>query len=116
MKPELSRPQLACVRRTHCMAYCVLYERTVGATKSTVYAICMSARVSRAAAGPIWTRPEPAARRPRFSREQIAAVALAIADADGFAAVSIRRVAAELGSGTMSLYRYISTKAELAAL
>jgi AcrR family transcriptional regulator len=66
--------------------------------------------------GPIWTRPEPTARRPRFSREQIASIALTIADAEGFAAVSMRRVAAELGSGTMSLYRYISTKSELAAL
>ncbi|HEY2576048.1 MAG TPA: TetR/AcrR family transcriptional regulator C-terminal domain-containing protein [Streptosporangiaceae bacterium] len=65
---------------------------------------------------PIWARPEPAARLPRFSRERIAQVALAIADAEGFAAVSMRRVAAELGSGTMSLYRYIATKADLAAL
>lgn len=68
------------------------------------------------ARGSVWTRPEPTARRPRFSREQIASIALAIADAEGFAAVSMRRIAAELGSGTMSLYRYISTKAELAAL
>ncbi len=67
-------------------------------------------------AQPIWARPEPAARLPRFSRERIAQVALAIADAEGFAAVTMRRVAAELGSGTMSLYRYISTKADLAAL
>ena len=68
------------------------------------------------AQGPIWARPEPAGRRPRFSRAQIAAVALAIADAEGFGAVSMRRVATELGSGTMSLYRYIATKADLAAL
>ena len=59
---------------------------------------------------PIWTRPEPGTRKPRFSREQIAAAALAIADTEGFEAVSIRRVAAELGAGTMSLYRYISAK------
>jgi AcrR family transcriptional regulator len=65
---------------------------------------------------PIWTRPEPGARRPRFSREQIAAAALAIADAEGFEAVSIRRIAAALGSGTMSLYRYISAKSDLVAL
>jgi AcrR family transcriptional regulator len=70
----------------------------------------------RPAQPPIWARPEPAARLPRFSRERIAQVALAIADADGFAAVTMRRVAAELGSGTMSLYRYIATKADLAAL
>ena len=64
----------------------------------------------------IWARPGPGARKPRFSREQIAAAALAIADTEGFDAVSIRRVAAELGAGTMSLYRYISAKADLVAL
>ena len=68
------------------------------------------------ASQPIWARPEPGVRRPRFSREQIAAAALAIADTEGFDAVSIRRVAAELGAGTMSLYRYISAKADLVTL
>jgi AcrR family transcriptional regulator len=68
------------------------------------------------ASQPIWTRPEPGTRRPRFSREQIAATALAIADAEGFDAVSIRRIATALGSGTMSLYRYISAKSDLVAL
>jgi AcrR family transcriptional regulator len=65
---------------------------------------------------PIWARPEPGARRPRFSREQIAAAALAIADAEGFDAVSMRRVAADLGAGTMTLYHYVRTKDELVAL
>jgi AcrR family transcriptional regulator len=65
---------------------------------------------------PIWARPEPAARQPRFSREQIAAAALAIADADGFEAVTMRRIAGALGAGTMSLYRYIATRADLLAL
>ena len=69
-----------------------------------------------AASQPIWTRPEPGARKPRLSREQIAAAALSIADTEGFEAVSIRRVAAELGAGTMSLYRYISAKRNLVAL
>jgi len=68
------------------------------------------------AARPIWARPEPAARHPRFSRDQIAAAALSIADADGFAALTMRRVAAALGAGTMSLYRYIETKEDLLAL
>jgi AcrR family transcriptional regulator len=68
------------------------------------------------ASPPIWARPEPGARRPRFSRDQIAAAALVIADAEGFEAVSIRRVAAALGAGTMSLYRYISAKSDLVAL
>jgi AcrR family transcriptional regulator len=39
-----------------------------------------------------------------------------IADAEGFEAVSIRRVAAALGAGPMSLYRYISAKSDLVAL
>src|SRR5262252_3701067 len=34
------------------------------------------------ALGPIWARPEPGSRRPRFTREQIASVALAIPDAE----------------------------------
>jgi AcrR family transcriptional regulator len=71
---------------------------------------------NRAIAPPIWDRPEPAARRPRFSRDQIAAAALAIADSDGFEAVTMRRIAAALGAGTMSLYRYIETKDDLLAL
>lgn len=65
---------------------------------------------------PVWARPEPGVRQSRFSRDQIAAAALAIADAGGFEAVSMRRIAAALGAGTMSLYRYVSTKAELLAL
>jgi AcrR family transcriptional regulator len=66
--------------------------------------------------GPIWARPEPGTRRPRFTREQIASAALAIADAEGFEAVSMRRVAAELGAGTMTLYHYVRTKDDLVAL
>lgn len=64
----------------------------------------------------IWTRPEPGTRRPKFSRDQIASTALAIADTEGFAAVSMRRVAADLGAGTMTLYYYVRTKDELVAL
>lgn len=64
----------------------------------------------------IWTRPEPGGRRPKFTRAQIAATALAIADAEGFAAVSMRRIAGELGAGTMTLYYYVRTKDELVAL
>ena len=65
---------------------------------------------------PIWARPEPGSRRPRFSRDQIARLALEIADAEGFDAVSMRRLAAELGAGTMSLYHYVATKDDLVAL
>jgi AcrR family transcriptional regulator len=64
----------------------------------------------------IWLRPEPHERRPRFSREQITAAAVRVADAEGFGAVTMKRVAAELGAGTMSLYYYVRTKADLVAL
>jgi AcrR family transcriptional regulator len=64
----------------------------------------------------IWTRPEPGIRRPKFTRDQIASTALAIADAEGFAAVSMRRIASELGAGTMTLYYYVRTKGELIAV
>jgi len=49
----------------------------------------------------------------QLNKAGIAAAALAIADAEGFAAVSMRRVAQELGVGTMSLYYYAKSKAEL---
>ena len=65
---------------------------------------------------PIWTRPEPGARRPRHTRDEIAAAALSIADREGFDAVSMRRLARELGAGTMSLYHYIRTRDDLLAL
>ncbi|MBL7491976.1 TetR/AcrR family transcriptional regulator [Frankia sp. AgB1.9] len=66
--------------------------------------------------GLIWLRPEPSGRRPRLRREQITAAALRVADAEGFEAVTMKRVATELGAGTMTLYYYVSTKAELVAL
>lgn len=66
--------------------------------------------------GPIWLRPEPTGRRPGFSRRQIAEAGLAIADTEGFAQVSMRRVAARLRAGTMTLYYYVRTKDDLVAL
>jgi AcrR family transcriptional regulator len=65
---------------------------------------------------PIWTRPEPGTRRAGYTREQIAANAVSIADAEGFEAVSMRRVARELGAGTMTLYHYVRTKDDLVTL
>ena len=64
----------------------------------------------------VWTRAEPGTRRPRFSRDTIAATAIRIADNEGFDAVSMRRIALELDAGTMTLYHYVRTKDELLAL
>ncbi|GAA3142624.1 TetR/AcrR family transcriptional regulator [Streptomyces rectiviolaceus] len=63
----------------------------------------------------IWARPERAGRgpKPAYSRADIAAAAVRIADADGIDAASMRRVAAELGCGTMSLYNYVPRKEDL---
>jgi AcrR family transcriptional regulator len=71
---------------------------------------------TQSATGPIWTRPEPAGRGARVGRAEIAAAALGVADRDGFAAVSMRRLARELGVGTMSLYHYLRTKDDLLEL
>ena len=41
---------------------------------------------------------------------------MSVADAEGLGAVSMGRVASELGSSPMSLYRYVGAKDELLAL
>jgi AcrR family transcriptional regulator len=64
----------------------------------------------------VWTRAEPGSRKPRYSRDELAHAAVRIADAEGFDALSMRRLAAELGAGTMTLYHYIRTKDELLTL
>ena len=53
---------------------------------------------------------------PRTRASRSPAAALQIADAEGFEAVSMRRIAAELGAGTMTLYHYVRNKDELYAL
>ncbi|MBL7501892.1 TetR/AcrR family transcriptional regulator C-terminal domain-containing protein [Frankia sp. CNm7] len=63
----------------------------------------------------IWLRPERSGRgpEPTHSRAAIAAAAIGLADAGGLDAVSMRRVAAALGAGTMSLYNYVPKKEHL---
>jgi AcrR family transcriptional regulator len=51
-----------------------------------------------------------------MSVERIAEAAIAVADADGLVAVSMQRVAGELGFTKMALYRYVPGKTELVAL
>ncbi|WP_436500402.1 TetR/AcrR family transcriptional regulator [Actinokineospora sp. HUAS TT18] len=52
-------------------------------------------------------------RKPGLTLDRIVAAAVAVADADGLEAVSMRRIASDLDVGAMSLYRYIPGKAEL---
>ena len=94
-RPEgRARPRPSCARRP------------TSSTRST----------ARLANFDIWTRPEPGSRKPRFSRDDIAQAALRIADTEGFDALSMRRLAAELDAGTMTLYHYVQTKDELLTL
>lgn len=64
----------------------------------------------------LWTRQRPGARRPRYTLDDIARAAMHIADTEGIDALSMRRLAIELGAGTMTLYHYVRTKDELLAL
>lgn len=51
--------------------------------------------------------------KPALTLNRIVETAISLADTDGLDAVSMRRIARELGVGTMSLYRYVPGKAEL---
>lgn len=63
----------------------------------------------------IWARMErgPRGPQPGLTHAQIAAAAIRIGDAEGLSGLSMRRVANELGVGTMSLYRYVLCKEDL---
>ncbi|GAA3017972.1 TetR/AcrR family transcriptional regulator [Actinokineospora globicatena] len=60
----------------------------------------------------------PPSRGPKraLSLDRIVTAAVAVADADGLDALSMSRVAGELGTSAMSLYRYVSAKDELLTL
>ena len=90
--------------------------RADGRAKAALKAEALDRVAEHLGALDVWTRVEPAARRPRFTRDEIAATAMRIADAEGFDAVSMRRIATELDAGTMTLYHYVRTKDELLTL
>ncbi|GAA2694168.1 TetR/AcrR family transcriptional regulator [Actinoplanes palleronii] len=60
--------------------------------------------------------PDRKSTRVQLDREQIIDVALRISDQEGVDAVSMRRVAAEFGTGPSSLYAHVSNKDELLRL
>jgi AcrR family transcriptional regulator len=65
-----------------------------------------------------WGMRERSAKGPKpgLSLERIVEAAVDVASSEGLAAVSMSRIASELGAATMSLYRYVATKDELLAL
>jgi AcrR family transcriptional regulator len=64
----------------------------------------------------VWMRDRERGSRPALSEEKIVRTAIRLADAEGIDALSMRRIAAEMGSGTTSLYRHITNKDELIEL
>src|SRR5712671_3424045 len=65
-----------------------------------------------------WGRRERPHRGPKpgLSLSRIVGAGVRIAEADGLAAVSMSRVAAEVGAAPMSLYRHVASKDELVTL
>ncbi|MFD2417222.1 TetR/AcrR family transcriptional regulator C-terminal domain-containing protein [Amycolatopsis pigmentata] len=55
-------------------------------------------------------------RKPPLGRENLVRVAIGLADAEGLAALSMRRLAVEVGVGPMALYRHVPDKDELLRL
>ncbi len=76
--------------------------------------------VTRPGSGTVVRAPGPPARRrspdQELTTERIVATAMAVADAEGLEAVSMRRLAAELGVGPMSLYRHVAGRDALELL
>ncbi|MFF0519854.1 TetR/AcrR family transcriptional regulator [Actinomadura nitritigenes] len=63
----------------------------------------------------LWGVPDRPKRgpKPKLSAERIVRTAIALADAEGLDALSMRRIADELGVAPMSIYTYVPGKAEL---
>jgi len=63
----------------------------------------------------IWARPERRARgpSPEYRLAEVAAAAIRLAASGGLGAVSMRAVAAELGTTASTLYRYVASRDQL---
>jgi AcrR family transcriptional regulator len=68
--------------------------------------------VARPGVGTVVAGPVPR-RDHELTRERIVAAAIAIADAEGMAELTMRRIASRLGVSTMALYRHVPGKEEL---
>jgi AcrR family transcriptional regulator len=64
----------------------------------------------------VWARPRPERDRPALSRAAIVREAIAMLDAQGVEALSMRKLGARLNAGATSLYRHVATKDELMEL
>lgn len=66
----------------------------------------------------LWDPPSPATRgrKPRLTLDDVVRAGIAVAQEGGLDALSMRRVATELGVGAMSLYTYVPGRTELVDL
>ncbi|MFI1763168.1 TetR/AcrR family transcriptional regulator [Streptomyces sp. NPDC020800] len=64
----------------------------------------------------VWARERREPEQPSLSRESIVREAVAMLDADGVEALSMRKLGARLNAGATSLYRHVATKDELMEL
>jgi AcrR family transcriptional regulator len=69
-------------------------------------------------ADPLWLRPGGGKRgpKPKFTVTQIAEAGIRIADVEGLAAVTMQRIAQDLGTAKMALYRYVPGRSDLDAI
>ncbi len=90
---------------------------TVGPTAVSDPAEAGQRTAPASGSGPVPTQsPDPLEAHPALSRDRIITAAIEIADAEGLGALSMRRVATELHTATMSLYRHVRNKDELLTL
>ncbi|MFD5869472.1 MULTISPECIES: TetR/AcrR family transcriptional regulator [Actinomycetes] len=64
----------------------------------------------------VWTRRQRETQQPALTRTAIVREAVAMLDADGIEALSMRKLGARLNAGATSLYRHVATKEELMEL
>lgn len=64
----------------------------------------------------VWTRRRRETQQPALSRAAIVREAVAMLDAEGIEALSMRKLGARLNAGATSLYRHVATKEELMEL
>jgi DNA-binding transcriptional regulator YhcF (GntR family) len=68
------------------------------------------------AARPATARPARRRTTPSPARDDVVRAAITVADSEGLATLSMRRIAAELGIPTMSLYQHVAGKDDLVTL
>ncbi|MFI6042052.1 TetR/AcrR family transcriptional regulator C-terminal domain-containing protein [Nocardia sp. NPDC051321] len=72
--------------------------------------------VEKQQVGSVWTRPRKGREQPALTREQIVAEAVALLDAEGMEALTMRQLGARLNAGATSLYRHVANRDELIEL